>query len=650
MENNTSLLEQINEPSDLKGLTLDQLEALAREIRDFMVTKVSKTGGHLGAPLGTVELTLGLHRVYDSPKDKIVLDTGHQGYTHKIVTGRRDEFHTLRTYKGIAGFLKRSESVHDAFGAGHASTSISAALGFALARDVQGTDEKVVAVIGDGALTGGLAYEALNNAGDIDTDLLVVLNDNVMSINENVGAISNYLNRLMTAPLYHRVKDDAEDLLSQLTERTLLDKRFPGILKIGNTVLDKAHRLKEGLKNMVVPSVLFEELGFTYYGPIPGHDIHSLVPMLEKVKNIHGPVLLHVITHKGKGYEWSETHPEKYHGAKAGFDPESGKLLKKSSGPSIPSWTEVFASELVEIARENSKVCAITAAMPSGTGLLDFKEQFPNRFFDVGIAEGHAVVSAAGMAAGGLRPVVAVYSTFLQRAYDMMIHDVGIQNLPVLFAMDRAGLVGADGETHQGLYDIGFCRQIPNFTVMAPKDDEELRAMMRLGLSIPGPSTVRYNRGSAPVAGKLSTPIEMGKAEVLKEGSDLVFIGVGSYALEALEVANEIEKENDVSIAVVNLRFIKPVDSELIERLGREIGKIITFEEGMLAGGAGSLVLEVLADAGIKANVKRIGVDDEFVEHGNPDEVRPDLRMAPADLKKAALTMLSESQAEPVAS
>ncbi len=619
----TRLLDSINDPSDLRTLTLDDLTRLAREIRDYIAEVGQQRGGHFGAPVGAVELALGLHKVYDTPRDIIVWDTGHQAYAHKIITGRRERFQTLRSYKGIAGFLKRSESVYDTFGAGHASTSISAACGFALARDLRGTDEKVVAVIGDGAMTGGLAFEGLNNIGDRGTDCLVILNDNNMSIAEPVGALSSYINRILTAPLYHKVKDDVQDLLQHLNERTLLDKKYPAVGKAGRIVFDKAMKLKEGLKNMVLPSLLFEELGFTYYGPVEGHDIHKLVPMLEDIRKLHGPVILHVVTSKGKGFEWTEHHVEKGHAVRPGFDPKTGKMAPdKIEVAPAATWTSVFADELIAQADADPMVVGITAAMPSGTGLDKFAKKHPKRCYDVGIAEGHAVVSAAAMAAAGLKPVVAVYSTFLQRAYDMILHDVCIQNLPVFFALDRGGIVGDDGETHQGLFDLGYLRMIPNMRVMAPRNEGELRAMMKLGIGATCPSAVRFPRGNV-VPGEPGTPVEWGRAEILREGRDVVVLAWGTQVDEALEAARLVE--STISVGVVNMRFVKPIDSELILKLGREVGRIVTYEENVLMTGAGSAVLETLCDAGVACVVRRLGVGDVFVEHGDAKLVKKDL-------------------------
>lgn len=634
MEPQMRLLDAVNDPADIRRLSLADLETLARELRDYIAEVGQERGGHFGAPVGAVELALALHKVFNTPKDVIVWDVGHQAYAHKIITGRRERFKTLRSYKGVAGFLKRSESIYDAFGAGHASTSISAALGFALARDLRGTDEKVIAVIGDGAMTGGLAFEGLNNAGDSGTDILVVLNDNNMSIAGNVGAISSYINRILTAPLYHRVKDDIQDLLGQINERALLDKSYPAVARMGKTILDKAMRLKEGVKNMVLPSLIFEELGFTYYGPVDGHDFRKLVPMLEDIKKIHAPILLHVITSKGKGFDWAEHLAEKGHAVRPGFDPKTGKSSPDKVQKAAPaSWTSLFAEELIARADADPLIVAITAAMPSGTGLDVFAKKHPKRCFDVGIAEGHAVVCAAAMAAAGLKPVVAIYSTFLQRAFDMILHDVCIQNLPVFFAIDRGGIVGDDGETHQGLFDLGYLRMIPRMRVMAPKDDWELREMMKLGIGTSSPAAMRFPRGEVIVAEGPGAPMEWGRAEVLREGKDVVILAFGPLVWEALDVACELESE--ISVGVVNMRFIKPLDTALVEKLGREVGRLVTYEENVLATGAGGAVLEALADAGVMCAVRRLGVPDFFVEHGNPELVKRDIGLTPEHLKAA---------------
>ncbi len=635
-----SLLETINDPADLRPLGVADLKRLAAEIREHIAETVMVRGGHFGSSTGTVELTLALHKVYDTPRDKIIWDVGHQAYAHKIVTGRREAFRTLRSYKGMSGFLKRAESIYDVFGAGHASTSISAAVGFAIARDLRGSDEKVVAVIGDGSMTGGLAFEGLNNAGVLKTDILVILNDNNMSIAGNVGALSNYLNKLLTAPLYHRVKDDIEDLVAHLGERTMVEKHFPGVAKLGHVVLQKANKLKEGVKNMVLPSLLFEELGFTYYGPVDGNDLEKLIPILEQVKALHAPILLHVISAKGKGSDWAESHPERGHAASPGLDPRTGRrILEKDVSPQ-PTWTQVFADALIEEAARDEKVVAITAAMPSGTGLDKFGARFPKRVFDVGIAEGHAVVAAAGMAACGNKPVVAVYSTFLQRAYDMIIHDVCIQKLPVLFALDRGGIVGDDGETHQGVFDFGYLRMIPEIVVMAPRDGWELAEMLKFGLALGRPAALRYPRGRCQ-PGPVGPPLELGRSETLKEGDHLAILAFGPLSLEALEAAREIEESTGRSVAVVNMRFVKPLDAERVVELARRTGRILTFEENALPTGAGSAVLEALADAGVCVPVRRIGVPDRFVDHGDTALVKRDIGLTREALVEAARDMLA---------
>ena len=635
------LLATIDGPADLKRLSLPELEQLATELRQYIVEVVARRGGHLGSTLGAIELTIALHRVFDTPRDKLVWDVGHQTYAHKILTGRRDAFRTLRSFGGIAGFLKRAESEYDCFGAGHASTAISAAVGFAQARDLKGSGERVVAIVGDGALTGGLSFEGLNQAGDIKTDLLVILNDNVMSIAENVGALSTYLNRLITAPLYHRIKNDVEDLLGNLSEHELIEQRAC-VNKLGRKIFAQVQKMKEGLKTMIMPSSLFEELGFTYYGPMPGHDLSRLLPLLEQIRTLKGPILLHVVTCKGKGFEWAENHPEKFHGTRPGFDPESGEFQQVEGGSKPSTWTDVFAEELLEIARADESVVAITAAMPSGTGLDRFRREFPERMIDVGIAEEHAVVAASAMAAAGMKPVVAVYSTFLQRSYDMIIHDACLQKLPVFFAIDRAGVVGEDGETHQGVFDMAFLRMIPNIVIMAPKDECELRAMMRLGIGHALPVAVRYPRGTVRGVRELSSPVEMGRAEMLREGKDVVVLAFGPLAVEAAEVADKVAKTTGRSIGVVNMRFVKPLDRDLVIRLGREVKRLVTYEEGVLAGGAGAAVLETLADAAVAARVRRVGVPDIFVEHGRVDLVRTAIGLAPADLERAVLALLEE--------
>lgn len=604
------ILDNIASPADLKHLTLAQLELLAQEIREEIVRVVAQNGGHLAPNLGVVELTLALHLVFDSPRDKIIWDVGHQCYVHKILTGRRTRFATLRQFGGLSGFPKRAESPHDVFNTGHSSTSISAALGMALARDLKRENFKVVAVIGDGALTGGMAFEAMNHAGHLKTDLIVVLNDNEMSIAGPVGAMAAYLSRLRTDPRYSRSKEELEFLL----------KRLP---RVGPKFLHLIERLKDSLKYLVIPGMLFEELGFTYLGPIDGHNIAQLKEVLQQASRIRGPVLVHVLTKKGKGYPPAEARPEVFHGVGA-FDPQSGEILGQG-GP--PTFTSVFGTELVRQGEKDERIVAITAAMPEGTGLIPFARRFPRRFFDVGIAEQHAVTLAGGLAAMGLRPVVAIYSTFIQRAVDQVIHDVALMGLPVTLALDRAGLVGEDGETHQGVFDIALLRCVPGIVLMAPKDEQELRHMLVTALNLKGPSALRYPRGKGvgvPLEGA-AKPLPVGKGEVLREGSKAAIIALGPLVYAALEAAEDLAGRG-IEVAVINARFVKPLDTELIIKWARQTGHIITLEEHAVAGGFGSAVLEALAAAGCtEVKVKCLGIGDIFVTHGKPDVLREHL-------------------------
>lgn len=549
-----ALLNRIEKPEDVKALTVRELEQLASELRHFIIDTVSQNGGHLAPNLGTVELTLALYSVFSFPGDKLVWDVGHQAYTHKILTGRRDAFKTLRKKGGITGFPNRSESVYDAFGVGHASTSISAALGMALARDARGEKNQVIAVIGDGALTGGESFEALNNAGDLGTKLIVILNDNEMSIDANVGAMSEYLSRIRIAPQYARAKRDMGSLLMSIPH-------------IGDKVYKTASHLKDGVRSVLVPGSLFEEMGFHYIGPIDGHNIGLLEEVLASAKEMEGPVLIHIHTVKGKGYKPAEQAPDKFHGVGC-FDPSTGKSAKKAG--CAPSYTAVFSKALIDLAKDRPDILAITAAMPSGTGLKAFGQAYPKRFFDVGIAEEHAMTLAAGMAAAGMHPVIALYSTFAQRAYDQLIHDVCLQNLPVTLCLDRAGLVGEDGPTHHGVFDLSYLRQMPNMCVMAPKDEEELRHMLATAIAIEGPAAVRYPRGAGlgvPLTDSLET-LPVGKAEVLQEEGDIAFLAVGTMVEKAKEAA-AILKEEGIEAAVVNMRFIKPLDTELLGEMAR---------------------------------------------------------------------------------
>ncbi|MDX9872086.1 MAG: 1-deoxy-D-xylulose-5-phosphate synthase [Clostridia bacterium] len=609
-----SLLEQIVEQSDIKKLQLNELPLLAEEMRSLIIGSVAATGGHLAPSLGVIELTIALHYVFDTEKDKIVWDVGHQTYGHKILTGRKDRFASLRQYQGVSGFPKREESVHDAFNTGHSSTSISAALGFALARDIQGQDHHIAAVIGDGALTGGQAFEALNQAGHKGINLLVVLNDNEMSIAENVGALSSYLSRIRSDPFYTRRKRDLEFLLHKVPA-------------IGPGVVKAVERLKDSLKYLLVPGMLFEELGFTYLGPIDGHNIAELTGFLDKAKSLQGPVLLHILTQKGRGYKPAEQDPATFHGV-GPFDLETGVLLKKSDKP---TYTAVLGNTLIDLAQKDERIVALTAAMPEGTGLTRFSQLFPQRFIDVGIAEANAVTQAAAMSLQGLRPVVAIYSTFLQRAYDQILHDVCLQNAPVVFALDRAGLVGEDGPTHHGAFDYSYLRHIPQMSVMAPKDEEELRQMLYTALRYEGPVALRYPRGQG-VGVKLTDRYERlpwGRGEVLTTGQDILLIAVGSMVYPALEVS-EILKNWGISATVINARFIKPLDEQLLVDAILRNRNFVTLEENVVAGGFGSAILELLTRRGVtKYNCLNIGLPDAFVTHGATAVLKEALELTP---------------------
>ena len=600
------LLNRIENPEDVKKLTVRELEQLASELRHFIIDTVSQNGGHLAPNLGTVELTLALYSVFSFPTDKLVWDVGHQAYSHKILTGRRDAFSTLRKKGGITGFPNRFESAYDAFGVGHASTSISAALGMALARDAKGEKNQVIAVIGDGALTGGESFEALNNAGDLGTKLIVILNDNEMSIDANVGAMSEYLSRIRIAPQYARAKRDMGSLIMSIPH-------------IGDKVYKTASHLKDGVRSVLVPGSLFEEMGFHYIGPLDGHNIALMEEVFKSAKEMEGPVLIHIHTVKGKGYQPAEQAPEKFHGVGC-FDPSTGKSAKKAG--CAPSYTAVFSEALIELAKDRPDILAITAAMPSGTGLKAFGKAYPKRFFDVGIAEEHAMTLAAGMAAGGMHPVIALYSTFAQRAYDQLIHDVCLQNLPVTLCLDRAGLVGEDGPTHHGVFDLSYLRQMPNMCVMAPKDEEELRHMLATAIALPGPAAVRYPRG-AGLGVALTDSFEklpVGKAEVLQEKGEIAFLAVGTM-VEHAKAAAAILAEEGIEAAVVNMRFIKPLDTALIDAMAKTKKLIITAEENVLAGGFGSAVAEYLADSGQQVPLVRFGIPDRFIEQGTRKEL-----------------------------
>lgn len=603
-----AILDNIESPRDLKGLSLRDLAQLAEELRERIIAVCATNGGHLAPSLGVVELTLALHRVFDSPTDRIIWDVGHQAYAHKLLTGRRDRFATLRTLGGISGFPKRCESPHDAFDTGHTSTSISAALGFATARDLRGEHNKVVAVIGDGSMTGGIAYEGLNHAGHLNRDLVVVLNDNEMSIAENVGALSNFLNRTVTSEFVHTMKKDLEGFLG-------------GLDRIGRGVLKVAKRAEESLKGLFTPGMLFEAFGFEYIGPIDGHDTARLMETFEKVKRFDDAVLIHVLTKKGKGYRPAEEKPALFHGV-GPFEVETGKILKGKGGAA--SYTGVFGEAIRKIAAEDDRVLALTAAMPDGTGLTGFASDYPERFFDVGIAEQHGVTFAAGLAAEGYRPVFAVYSSFLQRAYDQIFHDVCLQNLPVTFAIDRAGVVGSDGPTHHGLFDLSYLRHLPNMVLMAPKDENELQHMLLTAIEHEGPVAVRYPRGNGYGVSLDQTfsSLPVGKGEVLREGRHGALLAVGSTVYQAREAAEALAAEG-LDLAVVNARFVNPLDRDLILSLARTTGTLVTVEENAVQGGFGTAVLELLEEEGIEGvKVLRLGYPDRYVEQGEQHELR----------------------------
>ncbi len=596
--NMTSVLDKIQYPKDLKALNQDELVKLADEIRGFMIDTVSNTGGHLAPSLGAVDFILALHYCLNAPKDKIIFDVGHQAYAHKILTGRKSRFHTLRQKDGISGFPNAGESEYDLFTVGHGSTSISTALGLCCARDLQKTDEKIVAVIGDGSLGGGMAFEGLNHAGQLKKDVLIILNDNEFSISPSVGAFSKYLNRVITNPMYNRVRSDVERLI----------RRVP---KLGFRLAGAARKLEEGLKNLLVPGIIFEEMGIRYFGPVDGHDIPAMIEVINNILPLKEPRLIHVITKKGKGFKLAENSPSKFHGV-APFDTEDG--ISYSSGET--SFTRGFGDKLIDLASKNNRITAITAAMPEGTGLDQFEKIFPSRFFNVGMAEAHAVGFAAGLARKGLIPVVAIYSTFLQRAYDQIIHDVALQNLHVVFCLDRAGIVGEDGATHHGVFDISYLRHIPNLVFMAPKDMPEFEIMLEYAIAYKGPIAIRYPRGGTIGKTDHGAPqkIEFGKAEMLRAGSDFVVFAIGDMALPALEAAHALSKDG-IQVGVFNLRFVKPIDSDTILKTAQRVNKILIVEDNALLGGAGSAVLEVLSDNNIKADVKRIGIPDYFIAH-----------------------------------
>ena len=625
-------LSELTHPNQLHGLSIHQLKQIARQIREKHLQTVATSGGHLGPGLGVVELTLALYQTLDLDCDKVIWDVGHQAYPHKLLTGRFDRFHTLRQKGGVAGYLKRCESEFDHFGAGHASTSISAGLGMAIARDMKGENFKVVAVIGDGALTGGMALEAINHAGHLPkTNLLVVLNDNDMSISPNVGAIPRYLNKMRLSPPVQFLSDN-------------LEEQFKHLPFVGDSLSPDLHRLKEGMKRLAVPKVgaVFEELGFTYIGPVDGHNLEELIATFEQAHQHAGPVLVHVATVKGKGYEIAENDQVGYH-AQNPFNLTTGKAVPVSK-PKPPGYSKVFAHTLTKLAENDPRIVGITAAMATGTGLDKLQVKLPNQYIDVGIAEQHAVTLAAGLACEGMRPVATIYSTFLQRAFDQIVHDVCIQNLPVFFCMDRAGIVGADGPTHQGMYDIAYLRCIPNMVLMAPKDEAELQRMVVTGVNHNGPIAMRYPRGNGygvPLMEEGWEALPIGKAEILRQGDDLLMLGYGSMVYPTMQAA-EILSEHGIEATVINARFAKPLDTELILPLAQQIGRVVTLEEGCLMGGFGSAVAESLLDADIAVPLTRIGVPDQLVDHATPEESFAELGLTPPQIADRILKICAK--------
>lgn len=615
-------LDQVNSPQDIKKLNIEEMDMLAKDIRKFLVKSISETGGHLASNLGIVELTLALHKVFDSPNDKFIWDVGHQAYVHKIITGRKDLFSTLRQLDGLSGFPKEEESEHDIFDTGHSSTSISAALGIAKARDIKKDQYSVIPIIGDGALTGGIALEALNYLGDIGTDMTVILNDNEMSIDKNVGGMSKYFSRLIKNSSVDMFKDEFEKLLS--------------VTSTGEFISKTAYKLKDTLINSFGPeeSEFFDSIGIKYIGPIDGHDIHQLLESLNYAKMLKGPVLLHVITKKGRGYRFAENQPDKYHGVSK-FDIKEG--VKPSSKKSI---SEVVGEKLVDLASKDESVVAITAAMPSGTGLDIFEKSYPNRFFDVGIAEQHATTFAAGLAKNGMKPYFAVYSTFLQRAYDQVIHDVCLTNKPVTFMIDRAGLVGNDGETHHGVYDLSFLNPIPNIVVMAPKDTEELKSMIDLSMNLDSPVAIRYARGSSYLLDKGHYgEIELGKSEVLNRGKNVAVLAIGNMVKQALDACEELKKDN-IDVTVVNARFLKPMDVELLRNIFENHKNIITIEDNSKVGGYGSSINDFALQNHFDVNIVNLGIGDSFIEHGSQEELYEIAGISAKKIKEAVEKMI----------
>jgi len=603
-----NFLKEIKTSHDIKKLTRPELEILAKQIRHRIIDVVSKRGGHLASSLGAVELTIAVHRVFDFPKDTLVWDVGHQTYAHKLLTGREQRFDTLRTYKGLSGFAKMCESPYDGFTVGHSSTSISAGLGISVGKCLNKNKSKVVSIIGDGSLTAGLAYEALNQTGDKKKDLIVILNDNEMSISPNVGALSSFLSRKLSASYLQNMRKGFGEFLKSLP-------------KVGSDIYHFAKRSEDSFKTFVTPGMLFEAFNFNYFGPIDGHNLNHLIDILQNIKSAKDPVLLHVLTKKGKGYEPAEKNPVYFHGV-GSFDVKTGN--KSQTIKTIPTYTDIFGSTMVDLALNNKKIVAVTAAMPEGTGLSEFAEKFPERFFDVGIAEQHAVTFAAGLATQGLKPVVAIYSTFLQRAYDQILHDVCIESHGVVFAIDRGGIVGEDGPTHHGLFDYAYLRTIPNMIIMAPKDENELHRMLTTAIDLDTPVSIRYPRGKGEGVkiDKNALPVDIGKAELVQDGEDVLLIAIGSSVAQSRKALEEL-KEKNISCALINARFVKPLDKELILKMAKKIPNIITIEEHVLDGGFGSAVLELFADNGISnIKIKRIGINNCFVEHGPQEKLK----------------------------
>jgi len=604
------ILDKISLPDDLRGLTEGELIALADELRDFLIASVSKSGGHLSAGLGAIELTIALHYIFNTPDDKLIWDVGHQAYPHKILTGRKNKISTIRQKNGITPFVTRSESEYDAFGVGHSSTSISAALGMAIAAGINHDAKRTVAIIGDGGLTGGMAFEALNHAGALDANLLVILNDNDMSISPNVGALKNYLAKILSGKFYTTVKEGSRKVMSNMP-----------------SVWELARRTEEHVKGMVIPGTLFEEMGFNYIGPIDGHDLPTLVKTLSNLKDLKGPQFLHVVTQKGKGYSPAEADPIGYHGVSK-FDPSKENLPKKAI--SSATYSEVFGQWLCDIANENSQVVGITPAMREGSGMVEFEQQYPERYFDVGIAEQHAITLAAGMACEGLHPVVAIYSTFLQRGYDQLIHDVALQNLPVLFAIDRAGLVGPDGPTHAGSYDLSYLRCLPNMIIMAPADENECRLMLTTGINYNGPVAVRYPRGKGPGVAINNTldSLPIGQALTVREGKNIALLAFGSTLSPASDIAEQL------NATVVNMRFVKPLDEDMIRKIAASHKTIFTLEENVVKGGAGSAVNEFINQAALSVNIYNIGLPDRNLEHGSREELLEEACLDVSNIKR----------------